>query len=711
MFRKISVAILAFVLSAAAVFAQSSDPDEGGVVVSKTAKNNYNGTYTINIEAFVTGKQVTTSGVVSQPVDAVLVLDVSGSMTGPVVKTGLSQPTVMVNGKGNKKVPKAATVAEWRDVSSTLSAGQNIYVRKFDEKTGVYEYYLLQHGGYGTHFPSYSSNFYLNDQTVYSTDAIYVGGKTRLQALQESVKQFITTMKQMQDQYNYETKKDSEPMVQHRVSIITFSSSKYSGQNSVVIPLGNGGLDMGQGTSTLINIINNTIDGLVANGATEANEGMKMGYNQLNTNGRSDASKLLVFFTDGYPTSSSGFEYNVANEAIEYGYKVKQELESTLYVVSVINPAHDYAQKYMNYLSSNFPEARGLRAGSGYSTGYLTSSPGTGEMGGKYYMIAPDEAALKQAFVDIAKDFTSGGAAIELNSETITADIVMSDFQISKTFGSVSSDAIDVYVKPLTAISGSNDDVYTWGAKTQDSNLIVNVTDDPSTGNHIVKVSGFDFSNHWCGFNYVNGVKNGLHAGGQKLCLDIQLVPNLDKTGGLVATNDPISGLYLEDGTTGLGTQLATFGSSPVVYAPCDIIVEREGLKPGESVIYQMSRELADGQTDSDYEPVTIVVTADEGGIARTVVKGDATYLDDPDDEDSVAFYKDIVKEVPADDTGRWDWSYEYDPDPLVQSHELYTEGQLDNEFIFGDPGRKELDENTYDEAAKKNVFKKLNVN
>lgn len=696
MFRKISLAILTFVLSAAAVFAQSSSPDEGGVVVSKTAKNNYDGTYTINIEAFVTGKQVTTSGVVSQPVDAVLVLDVSGSMTGPVNQSDLQAVTYR-QGKStyNRKG------SEWANV--TVPAGKNLYVKSNSD------YYLLQHKN--SNFPgNYPSNFYLNGLSADNLN-LYIGGKTRLQALQESVKQFVLTMKQMQDKYNYETRESSEPTIQHRVSIITFSSSKdeYANQHGKIRHLVDGVLDFGQGNNTLINVINANIDALTANGATEANKGMRMGYDEMDQNSRNDASKLMVFFTDGYPTSSNGFEYNIANEAIEYGYKVKNDLGASIYVVSVINPAHDYARRYMDYLSSNYPEARGQKAGSGYSTTSLTSSPGAGEMGGKYYMIAPDEAALKQAFVGIAKDFTSGGASIELNSETITADIVMSDFQISKTFGSLSSNAVDVYVMPLNAISGSNDDEYSWGAKTQDGNLRVNVTDDPSTGNHIVKVSGFDFSNHWCGFNYVNGVKNGLHDGGQKLCLDIQLVPNLDKTGGLVATNDPVSGLYLEDGTTGLGTQLASFGASPVVYAPCDIIVERVGLKPGESVIYQMTRNLADGQSDPDYEPVTVVVTADENGIARAVVKGDATYLSVPTDETSMAFYEYVVEELPNDECGRWDWSYEYDPDALILSHALYTEGQLHNEFIFGNPGRKELDENTYDEAARKNVFKKLN--
>lgn len=622
MFRKISLAILTFVLSAAAVSAQSSSPDEGGVVVSKVAKNNYDGTYTINIEAFVTGTQFTTSSLVSTPVDAVLVLDYSYSMT---YKISTGRPTG--------------------------------------------------------------------------------SGPTRLQALHTAVEQFLKTMKANQDAYNAIQTDDSKKIT-HRVSIVTFNKTA-----TTRYTLANGSLD----TDTKVTNIINAVKGWTTDYYTRSDLGIQKGYDEL-SNVRAGATPIMVFFTDGEPTSSSGSEFYepTATAAIKCAYNVKlakgetgltlggksyKGLGAPVYAVSVIDAKGDMGT-FLNNVSSNYPSATSM-----------TSSGTRNTSSTNYLMVAPDEDALETAFVSIARDISSGGASIELDSETITADIVMSDFQISKTFGSLTSDAIDVYVKPLTAISGSNDDVYTWGTKTQDSNLRVNVTDDPSTGNHIVKVSGFDFSNHWCGFNYVNGVKNGLHDGGQKLCLDIQLVPNLDKAGGLVATNDPISGLYLEDGTTGLGTQLASFGASPVVYAPCDIIVERVGLKPGESVIYQMTRNLADGQPDVDYEPVTVVVTADENGIARAVVKGDATYLSDPSDEDSVAFYNYIVKEVPSDENGRWDWSYEYDPDALIQSHALYTEGQLDNEFIFGDPGRKELDENTYDEAARKNVFRKLNTN
>ena len=54
--------------------------DTEGLVTSKTAKANDDGTYTIRLESYVTGKTTQTEVTTSTPVDIVLVLDQSGSM-------------------------------------------------------------------------------------------------------------------------------------------------------------------------------------------------------------------------------------------------------------------------------------------------------------------------------------------------------------------------------------------------------------------------------------------------------------------------------------------------------------------------------------------------------------------------------------------------------------------------------------------------------
>ena len=69
---KYIIAVAAAMFTAAVASAQ--------VVNSKTAKDNGDGTYTLTLESFATGSLGQTISTSRRPIDAVLVLDVSGSM-------------------------------------------------------------------------------------------------------------------------------------------------------------------------------------------------------------------------------------------------------------------------------------------------------------------------------------------------------------------------------------------------------------------------------------------------------------------------------------------------------------------------------------------------------------------------------------------------------------------------------------------------------
>lgn len=625
MIKNILAALTAFLMATAVLSAQTPDPMQGGIEVSKKSTNNFDGTYTINIEAFVTGSQITSTELVSTPVDAVLVLDYSSSMVNNKIGSGKSSPT-------------------------------------------------------------------------------------RLKALQTAVAQFLRTMKANQDDYNA-TQTDPTKKITHKVAIVTFNSSA-----NLRLTFANGALSSDAAVNTIISNVNSWTTAQW----TRSDLGIQKGYDELAANARDGAQPIMVFFTDGEPTSSKDYPFSttVANNAIKAAYNVKkakgetgltiggtsyQGLGAPLYVVSVV-AARDNMGTFMNNVSSNYPSATSMTSSGSRNTNNID-----------YLMVAPDEAALNAAFVSIASDITSGGAAINLGSQTITADIIMSDFQIAKSFGAITKDRIDVYAKPFTGIDSSGD--YTWGNRIDESPspYTITVTDDID-GNHIVSISGFSFSDHWCGYDYENNVRGDIHLGGQKLCLDIDLVPNLESTGGFVATNHELSGIYVKDPNTGEEKLLKSFGVPPTVYTPCDIIVEREGLKPGESAIYKVVRYKG-SVLDTSYE-TDVVVTADANGKAIATLKGDVSYLANASDPTSETLYSYKIVESQisvnnpsANAYGKWDWSYKHDFDEAVIQHPLYTSGgDLDNEFIFGPADSKNIDVNTYDEAAKKNVFKKLNI-
>ena len=60
--------------------------------------------------------------------------------------------------------------------------------------------------------------------------------------------------------------------------------------------------------------LKSTVKAIKPAGSTRADNGLQLAAGQ--TSGREDAKKIVVFFTDGSPTSSNGFESGVASSAV-----------------------------------------------------------------------------------------------------------------------------------------------------------------------------------------------------------------------------------------------------------------------------------------------------------------------------------------------------------------------------------------------------------
>ena len=76
-------------------------------------------------------------------------------------------------------------------------------------------------------------------------------------------------------------------------------------------------------------------------GATRADFGLERAQAALTSNpdqARSNAKKVVIFFTDGSPTSSNGFESEVAASAIETAYNIKKD-GTEVYTVGIFGGA------------------------------------------------------------------------------------------------------------------------------------------------------------------------------------------------------------------------------------------------------------------------------------------------------------------------------------------------------------------------------------
>ena len=107
-----------------------------------------------------------------------------------------------------------------------------------------------------------------------------------------------------------------------------------------------------------------TIKAIKPAGATRADNGLQLAEGI--TSGRADAKKIVVFFTDGTPTSYDEFDSKVANDAVTAAKNMKDS-KATVYTIGIFSgadPAADPSKKgtsdvnkFMHAVSSNYPNA------------------------------------------------------------------------------------------------------------------------------------------------------------------------------------------------------------------------------------------------------------------------------------------------------------------------------------------------------------------
>ena len=150
--------------------------------------------------------------------------------------------------------------------------------------------------------------------------------------------------------------------------------------------------------------ITSRINAIEPAGATRADEGMSQAKKALDEDPRSGAKRVVVFFTDGTPTTSSEFSSSVANSAVSTA-KALKDGGTTIYTVGIqsgANPSADpngwgvtNENKFLHALSSNYPAA----------TKY--DELGARATGSDFYKTATNANDLKDVFSGISQDIVS----------------------------------------------------------------------------------------------------------------------------------------------------------------------------------------------------------------------------------------------------------------------------------------------------------------
>ena len=466
-----------------------SDNDKN-LTMKKTVMPNKDGTYTVRLESYATGEVKTTT--TTESLDIVLLLDVSGSMNDSFTESNeryqavyeLSNGSVYyVRDKSNKykKVTYCPTCAQWTNNCKNRLIGH----RK------------------GTAFTPKTSESDTTGTQFY--EKVYTPAQSKMEALKRAVNGFIDNIAQNSPESKASIVKFAGEQ-SDAVGDSKYREGWYDYNYTQIVQ------DLTQVNPSGAEQLKQAVSNLEAAGATSSDYGLEKAKAVLDSESATQ-KKVIILFTDGEPNHDSGFDYEVATNAVNTAKTLKQD-KTTIYTVGVFKNPSDDINQYMSSVSSNYPNATAQYIpGDWWENDTWRVIDGDSDSG-TYYKTADSAGELINAFQTISSEVSS----TNLNGSAVVVDKVPSNFKAP-------ANAKDVTLKVADYQKGNK-----FGEETPEPEGVTATVKDGT-----VSVTGFDFSKNWCGLD-----KNK-KAHGQKLIIEFTI--SRTNYGGTQPTN---AGAYIK---------------------------------------------------------------------------------------------------------------------------------------------------------------------
>lgn len=332
------------------------------------------------------------------------------------------------------------------------------------------------------------------------------GGK-RIDALKNAANAFI-------DEIATQNASISDASKQHQVSIVKFAGKKSSKvgndtyrEDGYVYNYSQVMKDMTECTNETKDAFKSQVNAIRPNGATRSDYGLQLAQGQ--TSSRADAKKIVIFFTDGTPTSYNEFEPKVASDAVAAA-KAMKDVGASVYTIGIFKDANPNADvnattnenKFMQAASSNYPAAVYT-----YTQYWLSGewkwSFGNRAEGSDFYKSASSASELSKIFEDISKEIVKGAGyptdareGFEMSDGYITFDDSLGSYMQVDAFKAI---VVNNHVfSDVTKTTTDTADTYTFAGTTELNgktaslgNIVITVTksSDAATGDKVqVKV-------------------------------------------------------------------------------------------------------------------------------------------------------------------------------------------------------------------------------
>lgn len=453
----------------------------------------------LTLEAYATGSTTTTTS--TAPVDIVLVLDVSGSMDKSIVSYTYTA-AYEINSNGTYYYQDANGQYQQAYYCSDCS---NWYTEEH------YDHWIFgsYHGGTRltpkTSADSTGTQFYTRTEST----------AKKIDALKTAVNGFIDSVAAKSADSQIAIVKFAGDKT-NKVGNDTYREDGYTYNYSQIVR------NLTTVDATGAGALKTAVSALRAAGATAADYGMQHAQTIITGAANDGRQKVVVMFTDGEPNHNNGFDNSVANDAISASKAMKNNGNgATVYTIgcfgTLTGDTKTNVDKYMNYVSSNYPNATSMT-----DAGTKTSD--------NFYKTVGSTADLDAIFQEISQ--TAGGATLTLGSDTVLRDVVSEYFDLPENA------AANITAESYSCTALDADGAPIWNeTPDQDTNYTVSIQD------KTISVTGFDYSENWVG----KDVNTGVVHPGKKLVVTIPIQDN--GTGmGTVPTNGPDSAVYDKDG-------------------------------------------------------------------------------------------------------------------------------------------------------------------
>ena len=549
--------------------------ETGGVVMDKTVTHVSDDTYKVTLEQYVSGS--VTPGTTT-PIDAVLVLDVSGSM------------------------------------DEGFGEGDAAYVEEYNpEKNSNYTYYIKDaNGSYtGVSWCSKCKEFtdgctwffghvagkkytpMTSAEDIASDHVQFFSSNTKITALKSAVNSFIDVI--------------AEDNPTSKIAIVKFAGDKKD-------TVGNDTYKEGRYNYTQIvqNLTEANTDGaaslkaavnaLTASGATAADYGLEKAIDVFGAAGQvpKDRNRVVIMFTDGEPNHYNGFDGRVAKAAIDKAKTLKNEsYGASVYTIGIFDgasvgeslPANNdngRTNRYMHLVSSNYPEASSMK------------DTGTGDVTKGFYKVASDANSLGSVFTQLGEAI--GKPSIDLGSTAVLTDNIASNFIAPANVADV---------KVYTADYDGNSKTFgDWE----------DFPGDVKISGNAVTVTGFNYSANYVSETQHPGTDNDF---GKKLIVEFKITVDRTKTYGGTQPANAGANITLD------GETIASVGNPQV---PVSIVngfsasytnsktYDGNGFTIKDEFEAMLKKDnIADGEKN-DYVNITYTVIDEKGGIVGTYV-------------------------------------------------------------------------------------------